>query len=86
MSRRLPPEHIAALRTGYQRHREQDGRVGRRPVADHLAQRIVADIDAGVSYCALARQLTAEQVPTAQGGARWYPSTVKTIYDRVCGV
>jgi len=34
---------------------------------------------AGMSYAACAEQLTAEGVPTAQGGRRWYPSTVRKV-------
>jgi DNA invertase Pin-like site-specific DNA recombinase len=31
----------------------------------------------GQSYGAIARRLNRDGVPTPQGGARWYPSTVK---------
>jgi Recombinase len=31
------------------------------------------------SMQAIADDLTAEQVPTAQGGARWYASTVRAV-------
>ncbi len=34
---------------------------------------------AGLSYAACAERLTAEGVPTAHGGARWYPSTVRKV-------
>ena len=33
----------------------------------------------GLSFAACAEQLTSEGVPTAQGGARWYPSTVRKV-------
>jgi DNA invertase Pin-like site-specific DNA recombinase len=33
----------------------------------------------GLSYAAAAERLTAEGVPTAHGGARWYPSTVRKV-------
>ncbi len=33
----------------------------------------------GLSFAACADQLTAEGVPTAQGGRRWYPSTVRKV-------
>lgn len=46
--------------------------------ADVVA-RVVADRTAGASMPAIARALTAEQVPTAQGGARWYPSTIAAV-------
>ena len=41
--------------------------------------RIIAAHEAGQSFAAIARDLTAEQVPTAQGGAKWWPSTVRAI-------
>ena len=41
--------------------------------------RIVAERTAGRTLTAIAADLTSEGVPTAQGGARWYPSTVRKI-------
>ena len=38
----------------------------------------VAD-EAGDGWSALARQLNAEGVPTAHGGTKWYPSTVRAV-------
>ncbi len=34
---------------------------------------------AGASWSSIARELTAEGVSTAQGGARWYPATVRYV-------
>lgn len=53
-----------------------------RPVlmpADVVA-RIVTDHDGGQGWTAIARDLNAEGIPTAHGGARWYPSTVRYAY------
>jgi DNA invertase Pin-like site-specific DNA recombinase len=52
-----------------------------RPVAvpAEVAERIAADRAAGHTLQRIADALTAEDVPTAQGGARWYPSTVRSV-------
>lgn len=44
-----------------------------------VAARIRADHAAGESWSAIARALTSEGVPTAQGGLRWYPATVRYV-------
>jgi DNA invertase Pin-like site-specific DNA recombinase len=66
----------AALRT----KRAQGARLGR-PVALPLAvrERIAAEHDAGRSLRAIAAGLTADGVPTAQGGAAWHASTVRNV-------
>ncbi|RNL61362.1 hypothetical protein EFK50_18595 [Nocardioides marmoriginsengisoli] len=33
----------------------------------------------GVTLAAIADELNADAVPTARGGAKWYPSTVKAV-------
>ncbi len=50
-----------------------------RPVemSEETRNRIVAERKAGKSVSAIARDLTAEGVPTAQDGRAWYPSTVR---------
>ncbi len=54
--------------------------LGRPPTLPaEVVARVVAERAAGVSTPAIARALTAEQVPTAQGGARWYPSTIAAV-------
>jgi len=37
----------------------------------------------GTSYHSIAKQLTEQEVPTKQYGARWYASTVKSVLERV---
>jgi DNA invertase Pin-like site-specific DNA recombinase len=55
-------------------------RLGRpRCLADGVVSRIVAAKEAGQSLAGIARGLTAEGVPTAQGGQRWYASTVAAV-------
>ncbi len=55
-------------------------RLGRpRAVTDDVVSRVVTERAAGRTLTAIAAGLTAEAVPTAQGGARWYPSTVRAL-------
>jgi len=44
-----------------------------------VVERIVAEHAAGVSWSAIARGLEADGVPTAHGGAHWYPATVRKV-------
>lgn len=48
-------------------------------VPGDVVARIVADHDHGTTLVAIADALTVEGVPTARGGARWYPSTVRAV-------
>ncbi len=58
----------------------QGVKLGRpRTLPTELAKRIRNAHTAGASWSAIARELTAEGVPTAQGGARWYPATVRYV-------
>ncbi len=57
-------------------------RLGRpRRLSQEVVDRIVAARDGGKGLTAIARALSEEGVPTAQGGARWYPSTVRAILE-----
>jgi hypothetical protein len=57
--------------------------LGRRAsVPANVVERIRTDHAAGSSLGEIARRLTVDQVPTAQGGARWWPSTVRAILHR----
>ena len=51
-------------------------------VATAVVDRIRAEHAAGSSLARIARELTAEQVPTAHGGAQWWPSTVRAVLRR----
>lgn len=44
-----------------------------------VVSRIVRERDGGMSLPAIARGLVADGVPTAQGGAKWHPSTVSAV-------
>lgn len=60
--------------------RAQGVRLGR-PVTlpQDVRARIATEYAHGTSMNAIANMLTAEGVPTAQGGARWYASTVRAV-------
>ena len=58
----------------------QGVKLGRpRLLPDDVRERIIAEHRAGQSLSAIARTLNDEGVPTAQGGARWYASTVRAV-------
>lgn len=64
--------------------RSQGVKLGRRrQLPDAVVERIKRERAAGRSYPAIAGALNRDRVPTAQGGARWWPSTVARIatYD-----
>jgi len=52
-----------------------------RPVSlpGEIRTRIVAAHHAGSGWSAIARQLNEEEIPTAHGGAKWHPSTVRAV-------
>lgn len=57
----------------------QLGRRGSLPV--EVVQRIKAERSAGSTLTAIANGLTDDNVPTAQGGKRWYASTIKKVLE-----
>ena len=61
--------------------RAQGARLGRpRTLPDPVVRRIVRAREKGEGWSAIARQLDAAGVPTAQGGQRWYPATVRAVW------
>jgi DNA invertase Pin-like site-specific DNA recombinase len=54
-----------------------------RSLSDAIVGRIVEAQGAGQSLSGIARELTNEGVPTAQGGRRWYASTVAAVLRSV---
>lgn len=69
-------------RVALQARREAGVTLGRpRSLADDspAVVRILREHAAGTSFSAIARGLEADAVPTARGGARWYPATVSKI-------
>lgn len=63
--------------------RARGTRLGRPTTVDpSTVQTIQLLRGAGLSYAKVAASLNSRSVPTSQGGARWYPSTVKAVVDR----
>lgn len=57
--------------------------LGRRPsIPPEVMARIVAERAAGKSLPAIAQGLDSDAIPTAQGGRRWYASTVRAVLNR----
>ena len=57
--------------------------VGRpRTLPERVVARIERDRAAGASLGAIAKALNADAIPTAQGGVRWYASTVRAVLNR----
>ena len=57
-------------------------RLGRPPMLPvEVVARMIADRYEGTSFAKIADALNADAVPTAQGGAQWYPATVKAVLD-----
>lgn len=56
-----------------------------RPVGlpDGLRQRISIERTGGKTLSAIAEDLNSARVPTSQGGAKWYPSTVAAVLRSV---
>jgi DNA invertase Pin-like site-specific DNA recombinase len=63
--------------------RAQGVRLGRPPqMSQYAIERIRRERAAGRSLAAIANGLNADRIPTAQGGRRWYPATVRYTLNR----
>jgi len=63
--------------------RAQGVRLGRPPtMSPYAIERIRRERAAGASLAAIANGLDADRIPTAQGGRRWYPATVRYTLNR----
>lgn len=85
---------IVAATAAYERRliglRTREGMAARRAAGVHTGRRstlpapvrarIVDARTAGESYARIAAALNADGVPTGQGGARWYPATVRAVH------
>jgi DNA invertase Pin-like site-specific DNA recombinase len=70
-------------RAALARKRAQGVRLGRPPqMSKHAIERIRRERAAGRSLTAIANGLNADRIPTAQGGRRWYPATVRYTLNR----
>jgi DNA invertase Pin-like site-specific DNA recombinase len=72
----------ARTREGLAERRAQGVRLGRpSTLPESVVRRIVTEREAGAGWSAIARGLMADEVPTARGGAKWYPSAVQKVYE-----
>lgn len=70
----------ARTREGMAQRKAEGVRMGRPPSIDEdVVTRIRREHAAGRSLLGIANDMTAEGVPTARGGRRWYASTVKAV-------
>ena len=70
-------------RAALARTRAQGVRLGRPPsMSPYVIERIRRDRAADKSLAAIANGLNTDHIPTAQGGRRWYPSTVRYTLSR----
>ncbi len=73
-------ERLMAERRRVARPRLEPATQGRKPAIPHeISKRIHDARSAGKSLHQIADQLNADSVPTAHGGARWWPSTVRGV-------
>jgi len=76
-------ERIAAERRRTARPRLEPAMRGRRPsVPPEIAKRIRDERAAGRSLRQIADKLNADEISTAHGGERWWPSTVGAVVRR----
>jgi hypothetical protein len=58
-------------------------RPGRKPsIPVHVVERIHAERPGGKTLRQIAVDLNADRTPTAHGGTRWWPSTVRAVLAR----
>jgi DNA invertase Pin-like site-specific DNA recombinase len=64
--------------------RAQGVRLGRpRTLPNDVVRRIARERELGRKLMAIANKLTEDGIATAQGGAKWYPSTVAAVLKSV---
>jgi hypothetical protein len=77
---------LAEHHSGARRRVTPPTRPGRRAaVGPDIVERIRAEHAACKSFGEIARELTADKVPTAHGGRQWWPSTVRAVLLRAAG-
>ena len=73
----------ARTREGMMQRKAEGVHIGRpRSLPESVRARIATDREAGQSFGKIADALNAEAIPTAQGGVRWYPATVRDVLAR----
>lgn len=76
-------ERLAAERRQTARPRLEPATRGRKPaVPAEIVKRIQHERSAGKSLRQIADNLNADQIPTAHGGERWWPSAVRALLQR----
>jgi DNA invertase Pin-like site-specific DNA recombinase len=71
------------IREGLAQARSQGVRLGRPPtISAYVLERIRREHEAGKSLAAIANGLNTDRIPTAQGGQRWYPATIRYTLNR----
>lgn len=76
-------ERVAAERRRTARPRLEPATRGRKPaIPPEIAKRIHEERSAGKSLREIADCLNANNIPTAHGGERWWPSTVRAVLRR----
>jgi hypothetical protein len=84
-TRMIPVDELERLVTEARQPKltEHPQPAGRRPgIPPDLRRRICAEHAEGSSLANIARALNRDQAPTAQGGRKWWPSTIKAVLDR----
>ena len=76
-------ERLAVERRRTRRARLEPATRGRTPAVPlEIARRIHRERSAGKSLRQIAASLNAERIPTAHGGEKWWPSTVRAVLQR----
>ena len=76
--------HSQRIRRALATKRSQGVRLGRPPsMSPYACERIRRERAAGKSLASIANGLNADRIPTAQGGRRWYPATVRYTLKRM---
>jgi hypothetical protein len=76
-------ERLAAERRRTARLRLKPAPRGRKPaIPPEIAQRIHHERSAGKTLRQIAANLNTDHIPTAHGGERWWPSTVRSVLRR----
>jgi hypothetical protein len=86
-ARLIPVDELQRLTTERRRPARAQAKPSATPgrpatVAPDIVERIWAERAAGRSLGQIARALNTDQVPTAHGGAQWWPSTVSAVLRR----
>jgi DNA invertase Pin-like site-specific DNA recombinase len=75
--------HSERIRAALAAKRVQGVRLGRPPtMSQYVIERIKRERAAGNSLAAIANGLNSDRIPTAQGGRRWYPATIRHTLNR----